>query len=93
MTLDEFAATTRRTISEMGFEEYLPTACYPCRRHVQTLVGLPAHMDPEEPVLEWALEGVQNDEEFLVCFKVAKDRFKIIRRIGPYSENETYTVT
>jgi hypothetical protein len=92
MTLDEFAIITRRVITDDGFEEYLPTACYPVRRHVKTLVGLPQDIKPDQPVLEWAAEGAQGGEEFLVAFKVDESHFKIIRRVGSYSEDETYSI-
>jgi hypothetical protein len=92
MTLDEFAIITKRVIANDGFEEYLPTVCYPVRRHVKTLVGLPSDVKPDEPVLEWASEGAEDGEEFLVSFKVDESHFKIIRRVGPYSEDETYSI-
>ena len=92
MTLDEFATITRRVIADDGFDEYLPTVCYPVRRHVETLVGLPSDTKPDEPVLEWASEGAEGGEEFLVAFKVDDNHFKIIRHVGSYSEDETYSV-
>jgi hypothetical protein len=92
MTLDDFAKITRRVISEDGFEGYLPTACYPIRREIKALEGLPSDLAPEEPVLEWAAESAGLNEEFLVAFKVDDSRFKVIRRIGPFAEEQIYSV-
>jgi hypothetical protein len=92
MTLDDFAIMTREVIADDGFDEYLPTVCYPVRRLLKTLVGLPQNIEPDEPVLKWAAEGAQGGEEFLVAFKVDDNHFKIIRRVGSYSEDETYSV-
>ena len=92
MTLDEFSNMTKRIIADNGFEEYVPTAIYPARRHIQTFMGLPPDLEMERAVLKWAAEDAQNDEEFLVAFKVDESHFKVIRRIGPYSEYETYGI-
>ena len=93
MTMDEFAEITQRAISRDGFEDYLPTAYYPARYHIMALVGLPSDMPPEEPILEWAADSAAtNDEEFLVAYKVDGDHFKVIKRIGPYSEARIYSV-
>jgi len=92
MTLDEFSIVTRRIISNQGFEDFLPTACYPLRRHVQTLVDLAKDINPEEPTLTWASKAAQDGEEFLVAFKIDATHFKVIRRIGSYSEDELYSV-
>jgi len=54
MTLDEFSDTTQRIISNDGFEEYQPTACYPARREIKVLTGLPPDIEPENAVLDWA---------------------------------------
>jgi hypothetical protein len=93
MTLDEFSETTQYIISKEGFDYYLPTACYPARREIKVLTGLPSHVDPEKPVLDWAAKSAEINEEFLVAFKIDGDRFKIIRRVGPFSEDEIYTVS
>jgi len=92
MTLDEFATLTRRVIAEDGFDDYAPTAVYPDRRHLQVLTGLPGTEDTEKAALEWAAKDAQNGEEYLVAFKVGSDRFKIVRRIGPFSEDEIFKI-
>jgi hypothetical protein len=92
MTLDEFANMTRKVIWENGFDDYLPTACYPARHHLMTLTGLSVDVAPEKPVLEWAAKSAAVNEEFLVAFKVDQTHFKIIRHIGPYSEDEVFSI-
>jgi hypothetical protein len=92
MTLDEFAETTRRIIRDYGFEEYLPSACYPVRREIKVLTGLPPDVEVEQAVLGWASESIRENEEYLVGFKVDESHFKIIRRVGPFSEDEIYAV-
>ena len=92
MTLDEFATMTRRVIANNGLDEFLPTAIYPARCHIKTLVGLPPEIEPDEPVLKWGAEDAHDGEEFLVAFKVDETHFRVIRRIGPYSEDDTYPV-
>jgi hypothetical protein len=92
MTLDEFAMLTRRVIAEDGFDDYAPTAVYPGRSFLQVLSGVPATEDIEKAALDWAANDARNGEEFLVAFKIGKDRFKIIRRIGPYSEDEVFKI-
>ena len=92
MTLDEFAEMTRCVIAQDGFANYFPTACYPLRRHLLVLEGFTTNLPPDDRVLKWASASAQENEEFLVAFKVDAMHFKIIRRIGPYSEDEIFAV-
>jgi hypothetical protein len=92
MTLDDFCETVRLIISQEGYAAFLPTACYPTRREIKVLTGLPPSIDPEKPVLDWASKSAQKNEEFLVAFKVDAGHFKIIRRVGPFSEDEIYAL-
>ena len=92
MTPNEFAVITRRVIANEGFEEFQPTACYPERREVKSLAGLPADIDPEEPVLDWAFRGAVNDEEFLVAFKISQDCFRVVRRFDSTFQHHDYRV-
>lgn len=79
MITEDFAVITRRVIAKEGFEEFQPTACYPERRELKSLAGLPADIDPKEAVLDWAFQGAVNDEEFLVAFKISDDCFRTVR--------------
>jgi hypothetical protein len=93
MTTKEFAVITRRVIAKEGFEEFQPTACYPERREVKALAGLPADIDPEEPVLDWASQGAVNDEEFLVAFKISDDVFRVIRWFDSAFQHADYRIS
>ena len=79
-TVDDFAAITRRVIERDGFDDYLPTALYPTRKHVVVLEGVPAGADIEPIALAWAASGAIGDEELLVAFKVDSSKFKVVRR-------------
>jgi hypothetical protein len=92
MGLDQFAEVTRRVIAKDGFEEFQPTACYPQRAVVRCLTGLPADIDPEEPVLEWAGKAAIDGEPFLVAFKIDDSRFRVIRCVGAKTQRKNYSV-
>lgn len=91
MTLDEFAAVTQRVIDGQGFGEFQPTAIYPERDHIRGGANFASSV-PEAHVLLWAAEDTRDDEEFLVAFKIDDSHFKVVRRIGSYSEDDTYAV-
>lgn len=90
MELSAFAAMNQRVISTDGFDEYLPTACYPERRVLRVLEGAPNAVDLESIVLDWALAAAEGDEEVLVAFKVDSARFKVLRRVGGQTEQCVY---
>jgi hypothetical protein len=90
MEMDEFAELTRRVIERDGFEHYLPTACYPARAHFAVLTGVLRDDDIEEVSFEWATDAANDDEEFLVAFKVDADHFKVIRRTEAGMEHRVY---
>lgn len=92
MTLDEYAAMTRQVIAETGFDDFLPTACYPVRHEVSTLAGLPADVEPQPAVLKWAAKTVKAGEEFLVAFKSGPAEFTVIRTKGKRRESATFRV-
>ncbi|MFO1489960.1 MAG: hypothetical protein U1F77_03660 [Kiritimatiellia bacterium] len=97
MRSKEFAVITRRVITKDGFEEFQPTAYYPERREVKSLAGLPTDIDPEEAVLDWAFQGADNDEEFIVAFKISDACFRVVRwfdstfQHAEFQINEHYT--
>lgn len=92
MATDEFTEITQRVIATDGFDEFQPTACYPARRHITALAGLPLDLLPEAPVLEWAGRSAAPNEEFLVAFKVDPTHFNVIRCVGTFKESETFVV-
>lgn len=91
MTAEEFALITQRIIEKEGFSDFQPTACYPTRREVKTLAGLPDDIDPENPVIGWAAESADSEEEFLVAFKISNTVFRVIRYRGQIIERRDFT--
>ncbi len=90
MTVQEFAAVTQRIIRQHGFARFLPVVCFPTRREIRALEGLPTGVDPEGPVLQWAAKLARPGEEYLVAFKISRSHFKIIRRAGRTQEQATF---
>jgi hypothetical protein len=90
--LDEFARITKTVIARDGFDDYLPTALYPARKHIVVLEGAPANADLEPIAIQWAAEGAIGDEEYLVAFKVSSTRFKVIRRYQGSQEEGVFDV-
>ena len=90
--MKEFAVITSRVIENEGFEEFQPTACYPERREVKTLAGLSPDIDAEEAVLDWAFRGADNDEEFLVAFKISDDCFRVVRWYDTSFQHADYLI-
>jgi hypothetical protein len=91
-TVEEFARVTRNVIADEGFDDYLPTVLYPDRAHIAALEGVPAQEDLETIALEWAAHGAIGDEEFLVAFKIAPTKFKVIRRNGGSREEAVFDI-
>lgn len=88
MTLEEFAQLTKRVIENQGLTEFEPTACFPQRRDIQVLVGLPAGADVESEVVRWAIAKSQPGEEFLVAFRVSEEAIKMTRFESGQSESQ-----
>jgi hypothetical protein len=91
-TVDEFAGITKKVIERDGFENYLPTALYPSRRHIVVLEDVPEDADLEPIALEWAATGAIAGEEFLVAFKVGSTTFKVIRRFAGGQEEAVFDI-
>jgi hypothetical protein len=76
-----FAEITYRVLANTPLSEFAPTVCFPERRQIQTLSGVP----PEEEErmrdisLEWAASKAKGGEEFLVAFRDGNACFRIIR--------------
>lgn len=92
MTLDEFAKLTQRIIARDGFDGYLPTACFPERREIAVLEGVPTDANVEGAALQWARRKARADEEVLVAFKIDSSHFKIIRFKDPDRTEQVYEV-
>jgi hypothetical protein len=92
VTLDEFAMITQRVIARDGFDEFQPTACYPARRQLAVLSGVPPHVDIESASTSWALKNASSNEEVLVAFRIAAARFKIVRIAEGLTEEGHYDI-
>jgi hypothetical protein len=77
MTIDEFATITQHVIAQDGFDEFMPTACYPERPEIRALTGLPDDVEPAPAVLKWALGHAKRNEEVLIAFKSGRSEFTI----------------
>jgi hypothetical protein len=92
MTIETFAEMTRRVIARDGYDDFLPTACFPGRRQVAALEGVPISVDIECITSAWAARKAKGDEELLVAFKVSADRFNVVRRMGSESDEAVFPV-
>ncbi len=92
MTIEEFAAATRRVIAAEGFDDFLPTACYPERGEVVALQGLPPDLEPESAVLRWAAKRAAPGELHLVAFRSGSAQFSVVRVKGPERESDVFVV-
>jgi hypothetical protein len=92
VTIDEFATITQRVIARDGFDEFQPTACYPARRHIAVLAGVPSEVDIQAVSTSWALKGAKQSEEVLVAFRIAPAQFKIVRIADGITEEGSYVV-
>jgi hypothetical protein len=92
MTVNDFAAITRRVIERDGLDGFLPTACYPDRREIRALEGLPDDVEPKQAVLKWAAKSAVDGEEFLVAFRSGQSEFTVIRQHGKKRETAKFKV-
>ena len=92
MTVQEFAAMTQRVIDANGFDDFLPTACYPEQRVVTAIQGIPVDVDLESAVLKAAQRRAKDKEEFLVAFKSGASEFTVIRLKGKKRESAKFVV-
>lgn len=92
MTPDQFAQMTQRIVARDGFDGYLPTACYPVRREVAVLEGMPNGVNVEAEAVAWAARRAEVGEEFLVAFKYDDAHFKVVRFAGEDVQSGIYAV-
>src|SRR5580658_8388711 len=92
MKADELAAITRRVIQSQGFAEFAPTACFPERRDIRTLAGVPYDEDHASIATDWAADLAMPNEEYLVAFKHSASQFKIMRCVAGQCEHHIYPV-
>ena len=93
MTIEQFAALTQNVIAANGFDDFLPTACYPGRREVTALEGLPPDVEVGPAVLKWAAKRAKRGELHLVAFKSSPSEFTVVRVRGSKRESAVFKVT
>ncbi|HKY29319.1 MAG TPA: hypothetical protein VJM12_15370 [Pyrinomonadaceae bacterium] len=79
MQIDEFATITLNVIRKQGFDGFQPTVCFPERREVRALAGVPEHEAHESIALRWAANLAKPGEEYLVAFKHSASEFKVVQ--------------
>ena len=92
MQIEQFAAMTQRIISSQGFEGFQPTACFPERRDIVALAGVPEDEAHEAIALQWAAGLASEGEEYLVVFKHSPSQFKVIRVYQNSTESQVHAV-
>ncbi len=85
MTLTDFAQLTLHVISE-DEDEFTPTCCFPSRKEIRTVTGIPDGVDLETATLSWAADHSQPCEEYFVAIKKDPSRLKVIRVFGAERE-------
>jgi hypothetical protein len=92
VTIEQFAAMTQNVIADNGFDDFLPTACYPKRQEVAALEGLPEDVEVEPAVLKWAAKRAKRGELHLVAFKSGPSEFTVVRVQGSKRESAVFEV-
>ena len=92
MDIEQFASITRNVILDCGLEEFQPTVCFPERKDVKSLAGVPRDEEHEPIALRWAASSAQPEEEYLVAFKCSRIEFKVVRFERGIREHKVYEV-
>lgn len=90
MQIEQFAAITRNVIQDQGFDEFQPTVCFPDRRDIRSLSGVPADEAQEQIALGWAAELAKPGEEFLVAFKHSATEFNVVQCLNGAQQHQIY---
>lgn len=86
MTVDDFAQGTREVVGRDGIDAFFPTACFPARREVRVLKGIPPELDHEVETVKWARRIARPGEEIFVAVRIEGRKVKILRLSGPETE-------
>jgi hypothetical protein len=86
MTLADFEKGARDLIARDGIEAFFPTACFPSRREVRVLKGVPPELDLGAETEKWARKIARPGEEFFVAYRCESRRVKFIRAGGAETE-------
>lgn len=90
MQIEQFATITRNVILNQGFDEFQPTVCFPERKEIRALSGVPADEAHEPIALDWAANLANLGEEFLVAFKHSATEFKVVQFINDTRQHQVY---
>jgi len=92
MKIEQFATLTRNAICTQGFHGFQPTVCFPERRDIRALAGVPESEAHEPIALRWAADLATSEEEYLVAFKHSATEFKVVRFLSGNQEHQVYAV-
>ena len=90
MQIEQFATMTRNVIHDQGFDGFQPTVCFPERKDIRALAGVPADEAHEPIALDWAVNLAKPGEEFLVAFKHSATEFKVVQFLNGSRQHQVY---
>lgn len=90
MQVAQFATITRNVIDRQGFDGFQPTVCFPARKDVRALAGVPDD-EPHEPIaLRWAAGLAEPGEEYLLAFRHSDTEFKVVHAVAGRLKHRVY---
>lgn len=92
MKIEQFASITKNVIREQGFHLFQPTVCFPKRKSIRALTGVPNSEAQESIALRWAAGLAESEEEYLVAFKHSATEFKVVHLLSGNEVHQVYAV-
>lgn len=80
-SIESFVSITRRVIARDGFDGYLPTLMLPATQEVLVLEGAPQDATTAAITRRWAEGRAGEGADFVLSYKVDKQRFAVLARI------------
>jgi len=93
MKSDQFAEVTRSVISKQGFENFQPTVCFPERRQIRALAGVPDTESQETATRRWAAKLANASEEYLIAYKCSSTEFAVVHFSPTGEDIQIYTAS
>lgn len=90
MQIEQFAAITSNVIREQGIGGFQPTVCFPERRDIRALSGVPEDEAHEPIALRWAASLANPGEAYLVAFKHSETQFKVVHCVLGNQEHQVF---
>jgi len=90
MQIEQFAAITSNVIREQGIGGFQPTVCFPERRDIRALSGVPEDEAHEPIALRWAASLANPGEGYLVAFKHSETQFKVVHCVSGRQEHQVF---